>query len=135
VNQNQNEEQNHIPHPHARVYPGPPQPLRHPAPGKKNTKVSVKVAALNIKGRGNPDVRQGENKWYHIWQVLREQKIGVLIVGEVHLDDRHKVDVDNLFGRVIRVEFTPDETGGGAVPLSDRCALFRCVLVFACEVL
>jgi hypothetical protein len=97
--------------------------------------VSVKVAALNIKGRGNPDVWQGENKWYHIWQVLREQKIGVLIVGEVHLDDRHKVDVDNLFGRAIRVEFTPDETGGGAVPLSDRCALFWCVLVFACEVL
>jgi hypothetical protein len=45
---------------------------------------------------------------------MREEKIGVLIVGEMHLDDRHKVDVDNLFGRAIRVEFTPDETASAA---------------------
>jgi exonuclease III len=98
------------PHPHDRVYPGPLEPLRRPAPGKKNTKAAVKVAALNINGRGNPDVRHGENKWYHVWQLIREQKIGVMIVGEAHLDDVHKMDVDSLFGRVIKVEFTPDET-------------------------
>ncbi|KAJ7216980.1 Endonuclease/exonuclease/phosphatase, partial [Mycena pura] len=114
INQGNREEQNRIQHPHTRVYPGPPQPLRHPTPGKKNTKAAVKIAALNIKGRGNPDVRHGENKWYHVWQVMREQKIGVLIVGEAHLDDEHKVDVDNLFGRAIRVEFTPDETAPSA---------------------
>jgi hypothetical protein len=45
---------------------------------------------------------------------LREQKVGVLIVGEAHLDNRHKIDVDNLFGRAIKVEFTPDETAPAA---------------------
>jgi hypothetical protein len=114
TNQRQEDECDHVPHPHARVYPGPPQPLRHPAPGKKNTKASVKVVALNIKRRGNPDVRHKENKWYHIWQVIREQKLGVLIVGEAHLDNRHKVDVDDLFGRAIRVEFTPDDIAPAA---------------------
>ncbi|KAK6977098.1 hypothetical protein R3P38DRAFT_2582272, partial [Favolaschia claudopus] len=91
-----------------RTYPGPSAPRRNRARGKKNTKASLKVSALNIKGRGNPNVLHDDNKWYHIWQTVREQKIGVLIVGEAHLDDNHKHDVDQLFGRVIRLEFTPD---------------------------
>ncbi|KAJ7111943.1 DNase I-like protein, partial [Mycena epipterygia] len=78
------------------------------------TKANIKIAALNIKGRGNPDVRHGDNKWFNIWQIVREQKIGVLIVGEAHLDDQHKTDIDNLFGRVIRLEFTPDREAPSA---------------------
>ncbi|KAJ7141072.1 hypothetical protein C8R44DRAFT_604515 [Mycena epipterygia] len=97
------------PHPHERVYPGPAPPRRRHQSGKKNTKASAKIAALNIRGRGNPDARHGDNKWYNIWQIVREQKIGVMIIGEAHLDDAHKIDIDNLFGRVIRVEFSPDE--------------------------
>ncbi|KAK7007332.1 hypothetical protein R3P38DRAFT_3212320 [Favolaschia claudopus] len=45
---------------------------------------------------------------------MREQKIGVLVVGEAHLDDNHKTDIDNLFGRAIRLEFTPDEEAPAA---------------------
>jgi exonuclease III len=71
-------------------------------------KASIKIAALNMKGRGNPDVRHEENKWFHIWQILREQKAGVLIVGEAHLDEKHKAEVDSLFARAIKIEFTPD---------------------------
>ncbi|KAJ7083533.1 Endonuclease/exonuclease/phosphatase, partial [Mycena epipterygia] len=77
-------------------------------------KASAKIAALNMRGRGNPDVRNGDNKWYNIWQIIHEQKIGVMIVGEAHLDNNHKTDIDNLFGRVIRVEFTPDEEAPAA---------------------
>ncbi|KAJ7274754.1 hypothetical protein C8J57DRAFT_1224337 [Mycena rebaudengoi] len=108
------------PHPHERVYPGPPPPRRNHSPGKKNMKASVKIAALNIKGRGNPDVRHGDNKWYNVWQIIREQKIGVLIVGEAHLDDKHKIDIDNLFGRAIQVEFTPDEEAPAAQNIAKR---------------
>jgi exonuclease III len=100
--------------PHERVYPGPASPRRRRSTGKKNTKASIKMAALNIKGRGNPDVRHGDNKWYNVWQIVHEQKIGVLIVGEAHLDDSHKADIDTLFGRVIRLEFTPDEEAPSA---------------------
>ncbi|KAK7007352.1 Endonuclease/exonuclease/phosphatase, partial [Favolaschia claudopus] len=77
-------------------------------------RASVKIAGLNIKGRGNPNVLHDDNKWYHIWQLMREQKLGVLVIGEAHLDDSHKCDVDNLFGRAIRLEFTPDEEAPAA---------------------
>ncbi|KAJ7029730.1 hypothetical protein C8F04DRAFT_962517, partial [Mycena alexandri] len=97
-----------------RTYPGPALPRRVGPTWKKDTKASIKISALNIKGRGNPNVLHDDNKWYHIWQLVREQKIGVLIVGEAHLDDNHKADVDNLFGRAIRVEFTPDEIAPAA---------------------
>jgi hypothetical protein len=40
--------------------------------------------------------------------LVRELKVAVLIVGEARLDDKNKQDIDNLFGRVIRLEFTPD---------------------------
>ncbi|KAJ7221527.1 hypothetical protein GGX14DRAFT_335393, partial [Mycena pura] len=48
-------------------------------------------------------------KWFHIWQILREQKLGVLIIGEAHLDDSYKENIDTLFKRAMRLEFTPDE--------------------------
>jgi exonuclease III len=57
-----------------------------------------------MKGRGKPE----DDKWFHIWQVVREQKVGVLIVTETHLDDEYKNNVDSLFKRALRIEFTPD---------------------------
>ncbi|KAJ7194823.1 Endonuclease/exonuclease/phosphatase, partial [Mycena pura] len=58
-----------------------------------------------MKGRGKPE----DDKWFHIWQILREQKLGVLIIGEAHLDDSYKENIDTLFKRAMRLEFTPDE--------------------------
>jgi exonuclease III len=94
--------------PPERVYPGPAAPRDRKKKGKKNTKASVKLAALNIKGNGNPSARHVDNKWYEVWQIVREQRIGVLIVGEAHMDDRLKAEIDSLFSRAIRLEFTPD---------------------------
>jgi hypothetical protein len=39
---------------------------------------------------------------------MREQKAGVLIVTETHLDDEYKNTVDSLFKHALRIEFTPD---------------------------
>ncbi|KAJ7024096.1 DNase I-like protein [Mycena alexandri] len=39
---------------------------------------------------------------------MREQKTGVLIVGEAHMNDERKADIDNLFGRNLRMEFSKD---------------------------
>ncbi|KAJ7232813.1 hypothetical protein C8J57DRAFT_1091044, partial [Mycena rebaudengoi] len=78
-------------------------------------KASVKVAALNIKGNGNPNVRHQDNKWYELWQIMREGKIGVLIVGEAHMTDQKKADIDALFSRCMRLEFTKN-------PVSNRRA-------------
>jgi hypothetical protein len=76
-------------HHHTRVYPGSAPPRRQHTTGKKNTKASIKVGALNMKGRGKPE----DDKWFHIWQVMREHKAGVLIVTETHLDEKYKHDV------------------------------------------
>ncbi|KAJ7247771.1 hypothetical protein C8J57DRAFT_1080656, partial [Mycena rebaudengoi] len=78
-------------------------------------KASVKVAALNIKGNGNPNVRHQDNKWYELWQIMREGKFGVLIVGEAHMTDQKKADIDALFSRCMRLEFTKN-------PISNRRA-------------
>jgi hypothetical protein len=48
----------------ARVYPGPAPPRSEARKGKKNMKAAIKLAALNVKGKGNPEVRHDENKWY-----------------------------------------------------------------------
>jgi hypothetical protein len=62
-------------YPHARVYPGSEPPRRRHTTGKRNTKASIKAGALNMKGRGKPE----DEKWFHIWQVMSEQKAGVLM--------------------------------------------------------
>ncbi|KAJ7032529.1 hypothetical protein C8F04DRAFT_958812, partial [Mycena alexandri] len=98
--------------PPGRVYPGPATNVW--GPGKKNKKAHIKICALNIKGHGNTNVHHPENKWFGVWQLMREEKIGALIVGEAHMNDERKADIDNLFGRKIRMEFTKDPRSSNA---------------------
>jgi exonuclease III len=93
-------------YPEVRIYPGPAQPKQ--GGGKKTTKASIQVAALNIRGNGDPNVRHHENKWFNLWSMMRDEKIGVLITGEAHLDDERRQEIMKLFGRVIEIEFTKD---------------------------
>ncbi|KAJ7164574.1 hypothetical protein C8R43DRAFT_878856 [Mycena crocata] len=76
--------------------------------GKKNTKASALVAALNIRGNGSTNVYNPKNKWYEIWRIMWERRIGVLIVGEAHLDDNRKADLDSLYGKCLHLEFSKD---------------------------
>ncbi|KAJ7260238.1 Endonuclease/exonuclease/phosphatase, partial [Mycena rebaudengoi] len=71
-------------------------------------KASIMIAALNIKGNGHANVRHKNNKWYEVWQIMREGRVGVLVVGEAHMTDGKKADIEALFSRVIRLEFTSD---------------------------
>ncbi|KAJ7137547.1 hypothetical protein C8R43DRAFT_893515, partial [Mycena crocata] len=89
--------------PPARVYPGP---AVEGGGGKKTTKASLKIAGLNIKGHGNTNVHHPENKWYSIYRVMADNKIGVLVVGEAHMNDERKADIDSLFGRCLKLEFS-----------------------------
>lgn len=38
-------------------------------------------------------------KWLHVNQVVREQKIGVLAVQELHMDEVRREETENLFKR------------------------------------
>ncbi|KAJ7148844.1 hypothetical protein C8R46DRAFT_1127389, partial [Mycena filopes] len=75
---------------------------------KKTLKASIKVSALNIKGIGHANAWHPQNKWYHVWQTMREQKIGVLVVGEAHLNDARCSSIRSLFGRKLEIEFSKD---------------------------
>jgi len=81
-------------------YPGYRSPPQDPAqntlnqhPNKKQkgrkTRANVKVASLNMRGRWH----NGANKWPHINQIVKEQKIGILALQETHLT---KEDEDAL---------------------------------------
>ncbi|KAJ7720533.1 hypothetical protein B0H16DRAFT_1738789 [Mycena metata] len=78
---------------------------RHKPPpkSKKTLKASLKISGLNIKGNG-------DDKWYRVWQEMRETRTAVMIVGEAHMDDALKSQMNTLFARQLRVEFTPDPT-------------------------
>ena len=73
---------------------------------RKNTKVSIKIAALNIKGNGHLNPSNGKNKWNHINQIMREEKIGILAVGEAHLNATRSNEIEQIFGKRLKVLFS-----------------------------
>ncbi|KAJ7266032.1 Endonuclease/exonuclease/phosphatase, partial [Mycena rebaudengoi] len=89
-----------------RTYPGPARPDN--GNGDKLTKASIRIGGLNIRGMGNINPWHPDNKWYHVNQLMREGKFGVMIVGEAHLDDERCQNILNLFGRRLHIEFTQD---------------------------
>jgi hypothetical protein len=50
---------------------------------KKNTRASLKIASLNMRGHG-PSGKDPENKWNHINQLVKEKRIGVLAIQEAY---------------------------------------------------
>ena len=62
--------------------------------GVKKTRAAMKVASLNIRGGGSIVTR---NKWQHINQLLREEKICILAVQETHLSPGTIIELHNQF--------------------------------------
>jgi exonuclease III len=78
------------------------QPKRPRRPKiKKKTKATLKIASLNMRGRG-------DDKWNHINQIIREKRIGVLATQETHLDDNHVDRLHNLFNKRIKIYYSTD---------------------------
>jgi exonuclease III len=56
---------------------------------KKNTRASIKIATLNMRGHGEVNDLEHEsanNKWWQISKLVREKRIGILALQETHLD-------------------------------------------------
>ncbi|KAJ7276388.1 Endonuclease/exonuclease/phosphatase, partial [Mycena haematopus] len=95
-----------------RVFPGPPRKPK--GKRKKRTKASTLVATLNIKGIGNPNPWHPDHKWYHVNQLMKENKLGLLVVTESHLNVVRHAGIQNLFGRRLEIIFSEDpETPNG----------------------
>jgi hypothetical protein len=77
----------------------PPRPSKPKI--KKKTKATLKIASLNMRGRG-------DDKWNHINQIIREKRIGVLATQETHLNDVHINRIHNLFDKRIKIYHSID---------------------------
>ncbi|KAL0059956.1 hypothetical protein AAF712_013252 [Marasmius tenuissimus] len=72
----------------------------------KNTKAHLTIGALNMRGLGSTNFNDPRNKWYHINQLMRDKKIGVLVLGEAHLNTERKQQIEELFKGKIKVVFS-----------------------------
>lgn len=90
---------------------------------RKNTKAAIRIASLNIRGFRSAGAPLSETKWHHVNQVIRDKKIGILLVQESHLMEERKVQIETLFGKRMKIFTTIDPVnpagqGGVAVVLN-----------------
>ncbi|KAF5368973.1 hypothetical protein D9758_003023 [Tetrapyrgos nigripes] len=78
---------------------------------RKNTKAAITIASLNMRGIGSP----GANKWFHINQIMRNKRIGMLLVQETHLTREKADELEKLHKQlVIYCSTHPDKPTGVA---------------------
>ncbi|KAJ3726725.1 hypothetical protein C8R42DRAFT_573316 [Lentinula raphanica] len=73
---------------------------------RKRTTASIKIAALNIRGHGviNPD--NPDNKWLHARQIMNQKGIGILVVGEAHMDTERRAEIEQVHGAYMKIYFS-----------------------------
>jgi hypothetical protein len=67
----------------------------------KKTKATIKVASFNMRGREM-------EKWYHLNQLMRDNKIGILALQKAHLTEQHTDHLYNLFHKRIKIFYSSD---------------------------
>ena len=60
------------------------------------TRASLKIATLNMRGHYN----NGQDKWLHINQIIRNSKTGILALQETHLTEEEAQKIESLFSRL-----------------------------------
>ncbi|KAK0441752.1 Endonuclease/exonuclease/phosphatase, partial [Desarmillaria tabescens] len=75
---------------------------------KKNTHACIKIASLNMKGRGHNNVLNDKNKWKQVNEILCDDKIGVLALQETHLTDEHVNDIHNIYNKRMHIYHSAD---------------------------
>ncbi|KAJ3710251.1 hypothetical protein DFJ43DRAFT_1162220 [Lentinula guzmanii] len=73
---------------------------------KKKTSASIKIAALNIRGHGVINPEHAENKWQHIRQIMYQRRIGIMVVGEAHLNSKRRDDIEHIHGASLKILFS-----------------------------
>jgi exonuclease III len=70
---------------------------------QKNTRAALTIASLNMRGHGDVAhlINNGAgNKWFHVNQMLRDKKIGVLALQETHMKDTLQNNIEHTFKRI-----------------------------------
>ncbi|KDQ31792.1 hypothetical protein PLEOSDRAFT_154006, partial [Pleurotus ostreatus PC15] len=79
--------------------------------GKKgrSNRATIKVASFNMKGYSTSQEEDGPMaKWLKINQIMRENKYGIMILQETHMDDEREQTIQNLFGRRLKIRASAD---------------------------
>ncbi|KAF5388409.1 hypothetical protein D9615_000307 [Tricholomella constricta] len=75
---------------------------------KKETKAAIRATSLNIRGyRSAGDGRNG-SKWFHINQLIRDNRIGILAVQETHLTEERRDELEKLFSKRMKTFISKD---------------------------
>ncbi|KAJ3832002.1 hypothetical protein F5878DRAFT_548792, partial [Lentinula raphanica] len=73
---------------------------------RKRTTASIKIAALNIRGHGVMNPENPENKWMHARQIMNRRRIGILVVGEAHMDSERRAEIEQVHGAYLKIYFS-----------------------------
>ncbi|KAF9018687.1 DNase I-like protein, partial [Hymenopellis radicata] len=95
-------------------------------------KAAINVSCLNIRGfsfQGSGESIQN-SKWAHVNQLLRRTRTGILVVSEAHLTQDRCDNLENLFGRRMKIHFTPDPVepkrrAGVAIVVNKQLAMWH----------
>jgi len=90
---------------------------------KKIIKVAIKVASLNILRFGHNNPNHIQNKWKHVNQIMRDEKIAILLLQETHMNVERQNKVQMLFERRLNTlcsedPESPTQKGGVAIVLN-----------------
>ncbi|EPT02323.1 hypothetical protein FOMPIDRAFT_1101618, partial [Fomitopsis schrenkii] len=73
------------------------------------TKAHMKIATLNICGRGDLSAGPRQNKWNALHQAAKEQKLGIIAIQEAHLGDAHVQRIHAMYGRRLHIIHSESE--------------------------
>ncbi|EPS92778.1 hypothetical protein FOMPIDRAFT_1080763, partial [Fomitopsis schrenkii] len=77
----------------------------------RRTKAHMKIATLNISGRGDISASPRNNKWNALHLAAKEQKLGIIALQESHLDETHIQRIHDMYGRRLHIVNSKSERG------------------------
>jgi hypothetical protein len=75
---------------------------------RNSTMSGVCIGTLNLKGFGETDLSKENAKWNHVNQLMRDKKIGVLVVQEAHMSDERRDELEKKFHRRLKIFSSAD---------------------------
>ncbi|KAI4517378.1 DNase I-like protein, partial [Schizophyllum commune Loenen D] len=75
---------------------------------QKKTASILKVATLNMNGRGHEDPTIYDGKWHRLFDMVRDKRIDILALNETHLDDAAVEKIHDRFGKRLKLYNSPN---------------------------
>ncbi|TFK98436.1 Endonuclease/exonuclease/phosphatase [Pterulicium gracile] len=74
---------------------------------KKHTKAAMKVASLSVNGYGGTSLYSRENRWSKLNQLVRDHKIAIALLQEVHLTEERTAEIEEMYSERMKVFASP----------------------------